>query len=53
MLQVAALEIIHSEFHFTLTQSKYRLEAREGGLGKHCPQPYTEIGKHAPGLQGD
>ena len=34
MLQVAALEIIHSEFHFTLTQSKYRLEAREGGLGE-------------------
>ena len=34
MLQVAALEIIHSEFHFTLTQSKYWLEAREGGLGE-------------------
>ena len=34
MLQVAALEIIHSEFHFTMTQSKYWLEAREGGLGE-------------------
>ena len=34
MLQVAALEIIQSEFHFTLTQSKYWLEAREGGLGE-------------------
>lgn len=34
MLQVAALEIIQSEFYFTLTQSKYWLEAREGGLGE-------------------
>ena len=34
MVQVAALEIIQSEFHFTLTQSKYWLEAREGGLGE-------------------
>ena len=34
ILQVTALEMIQSEFHFTLTQSKYWLQAREGGLGE-------------------